>query len=1282
MKKLLLIVAIISSFLANGQVPNQINYQGVARNSVGNVIPNKKIMVRLSIREGSDAGAILYKETRTIATNNFGLFNIAIGSTGADNTTGTISGIDWSSAAKFIQVEIDPEGGSNFINMGAAQLLSVPYALYAGRSSTGLPSGAAGGVLTGTFPNPSIANGVITQSMLAGGVIPTSLPPSGNAGGDLIGVYPNPTINNGVITTNKLADNSITTSKIIDASVTGAKLAAGVIPTSLPPNGNAGGDLNGVYPNPTIKNGAITNGKLADNAVTTSKVVDGSITMAKLGPDVILSGGGTPIGPAGGDLAGSYPNPAINNGAITSTKLADNSVTTLKIVDASVTSAKLAVGVIPSSLPPNGTAGGDLIGSYPNPTINNSAITSAKLADGAVTNTKVADNAITTTKVVDGSITMAKLGPDVILGGGGAPIGPAGGDLAGSYPNPAINNGAITSTKLADNSVTTSKIVDASVTSIKLAPGVIPTSLPPNGTAGGDLNGIYPNPIINNGAINTTKLADNSVTTSKIVDASVTSIKLAPGVIPTSLPPNGTAGGDLNGTYPNPVVNRIQNIAVSNTAPANGQVLKFNGTQWVPATDDVGSGGGSNPTGPAGGDLNGTYPNPNLASGSVTIPKIANGAVITPKIADDAVTTNKLADNAVTTVKVADGSITMAKLGPDVILGGGGAPTGPAGGDLAGTYPNPTINSAAITSIKLADNSVTTSKIVDASVTSAKLAVGVIPTSLPPSGTAGGDLNGSYPNPTLNKIQGVNVTATGATTGQVLKFDGTAWIPGTDNTGSGGGATGPAGGDLTGSYPNPAITTGAVTSTKLADNSVTTLKIVDASVTSAKLAAGVIPTSLPPNGAAGGDLTGSYPNPLVSKIQNIGVSNTAPVNGQILKFNGTQWAPAAESGGSFTLPYSSSASNAANLMSLTNTGTGSGLEGVNSSTNANVSGIIGRITSTTPGAMAAGVKGINSGTGTNGIGVYGSHLGNGYGVYGNSAGGTGVFGNTTAGFGIYGKGTTGIGVYGESISGNAGSFSVSDVNNSVDAVYVSNLGQGNGIYTESTTGNGLTAVTNNNSSSAIWGFNNSGGVAIHGVTFLGTGAGIKGSNTTNGGTAVEGELLGVTTGNVALFKVDGANVARINQAGKGFFNGGTQNSGADVAEAFDVEGDRNSYEPGDVLIISQSSDRKVEKSNTPYSTLVAGVYATKPGLLLTEKNAMQESIDEMVPMGVIGVIPVKVCLEGGNIKRGDMLVTSSITGVAMKADPDKVKVGQVLGKALEDYSAEGTGKIKVLVSIK
>ena len=69
-------------------------------------------------------------------------------------------------------------------------------------------------------------------------------------------------------------------------------------------------------------------------------------------------------------------------------------------------------------------------------------------------------------------------------------------------------------------------------------------------------------------------------------------------------------------------------------------------------------------------------------------------------------------------------------------------------------------------------------------------------------------------------------------------------------------------------------------------------------------------------------------------------------------------------------------------------------------------------------------------------------------------------------------------------------------------------------------------------------------------------------------------------------------------------------------------------------------------------------------------------------MGVVGVIPTKVCIEGGRIKRGDLLVTSSTPGVAMKADPEKVKVGQVIGKALQDFDQAIVQKINVLVSIK
>ncbi len=126
---LLLILLISASVFC--QPPQAFKYQAVVRDATGEIISNQPVDIRISIRNGSPGGTIAYQETFLETTNQFGMVNLNIG-TGTP-VIGTFSGIDWSSGAKFMQV--DKKDGSIYNLLGTSELSSVPYALYTARSA-------------------------------------------------------------------------------------------------------------------------------------------------------------------------------------------------------------------------------------------------------------------------------------------------------------------------------------------------------------------------------------------------------------------------------------------------------------------------------------------------------------------------------------------------------------------------------------------------------------------------------------------------------------------------------------------------------------------------------------------------------------------------------------------------------------------------------------------------------------------------------------------------------------------------------------------------------------------------------------------------------------------------------------------------------------------------------------------------------------------------------------------------------------------------------------------
>jgi hypothetical protein len=158
-------------------------------------------------------------------------------------------------------------------------------------------------------------------------------------------------------------------------------------------------------------------------------------------------------------------------------------------------------------------------------------------------------------------------------------------------------------------------------------------------------------------------------------------------------------------------------------------------------------------------------------------------------------------------------------------------------------------------------------------------------------------------------------------------------------------------------------------------------------------------------------------------------------------------------------------------------------------------------------------------------------------------------------------------------------------------------------------------------------------------------------------------------------------VARIDTSGNVHAAGAFFANGSDYAESIQVGGRPSDYKPGDVLAIDPRHNGTFVRVDVPYSTRVAGVFATKSGVVASSHGLGTEEFRSEVPLAITGIVPCKVTIENGPVQRGDLLVSSSEAGYAMKGTDRARMPGAIIGKALEPL-VSGKGAIDILVTLE
>jgi hypothetical protein len=396
---------------------------------------------------------------------------------------------------------------------------------------------------------------------------------------------------------------------------------------------------------------------------------------------------------------------------------------------------------------------------------------------------------------------------------------------------------------------------------------------------------------------------------------------------------------------------------------------------------------------------------------------------------------------------------------------------------------------------------------------------------------------------------------------------------------------------------------------------------------------------------------------------------------------------AASGGGGLALPYTASLSSTQTLFTLFNTGSGGAISG--SVTGAGAFGVygnsdngVGVYGTSGSGYGVTGSSGSGGGVqGTSGVtnfpGIDGINNANGDGVFGISTTGTGVHGvsgSSSSAIGVNGTSTNGTGVNGSSSTGHGvtGQSSATGVNGS--AIWA-NSTTSNGIALFATNnGNDATIVATNGSTGDIYkGFANGGTLVfevtgsgqVHATSSLGVALAAQNSGT-------DATILATNTSGGDLFVgYSGGTVFEVTGAGNVKAHGSISPNSLDYADRLPSE---RGLEPGDVVAIGP--DGLLRETTRANDTTVAGVYSTKPGV----EGHNEAERRPTVPVALAGMIPVKVSAENGPIRAGDLLVSSSRPGRAMRA-PAVPAPGTVLGKAMQSLTS-GDGTVQMLVMLR